>query len=151
VAYNIIFDSVSINAVHLYLSVSRSTDGGPAFSTRENLVPRFPVPRFQRPNIEWRPKLAMSQGRRRVYAAFIARLPPSQLALHSDDHAAVGLRLLIRQVLPYLLISQLTFISEGRSPIRHLGTRGMAVQWFVLLIRINNNNRLIMNKVQFKS
>ena len=46
VAYNIIFDSVSINAVHLYLSVLRSIDGGPAFSTRENLVPRFPVPRF---------------------------------------------------------------------------------------------------------
>jgi len=26
----------------------------------------------------------------------------------------------------YLLISQLTFISEGRSPIRHLGTRVVA-------------------------
>jgi len=46
VAYNIVFDSVSINAVHLYLSVSRSIDGGPAFFTRENLVPHFPVPRF---------------------------------------------------------------------------------------------------------
>ena len=39
-------------AVHLYLSVSRSMDGGPAFSIRENLVPRFPVPRFQRPHSE---------------------------------------------------------------------------------------------------
>jgi len=77
----------------------------------------------------------MSQGRHRVYAAFIARLPPSQPALHPDDLAAVGPRLLIRQVLPYLLISQLTFISEGRSPIRHLGTRGMAVPMHTLLIR----------------
>jgi len=49
VAYSIIFDSVSINAVHLYLSVSRSIDGGPAFSNPENLDPRFPVPRFPRP------------------------------------------------------------------------------------------------------
>ena len=49
----------------------------------------------------------MSQGRRRVYAAFIARLPPSQPALHPDDLAAVVPRLLIRQVLAYLLISQL--------------------------------------------
>ena len=49
---NDIFDSVSIvyRTVRLYLSVSRSIDGGPAFSTRENLVPRFPVPRFQRPH-----------------------------------------------------------------------------------------------------
>ena len=29
--------------VHLYLSVSRSIERGPAFSARENLVPRFPV------------------------------------------------------------------------------------------------------------
>ena len=54
-AYNIIFDSVSINAVHLYLSVSRSIDSGPAFSTRENLVPRFPVPRFPPPYFSWSP------------------------------------------------------------------------------------------------
>ena len=63
-----------------------------------------------------------------MYAAFITRLPPSQPALHPDDLAAVGPRLLIRQALPCPLISQLTFISEGHSPIRHLGTRGMAVQ-----------------------
>jgi len=72
VAYNIIFDSVSIVyctsilirfAFHTgyfsgfgtwgvstnLLSVSRSIDGGPAFSTRENLVPRIPVPRFPPP------------------------------------------------------------------------------------------------------
>ena len=71
-AYNIIFDSVSIVyctsilirfAFHTgyfsgfgtwgvstnLLSVSRSIDGGPAFSTRENLVPRIPVPRFPPP------------------------------------------------------------------------------------------------------
>ena len=51
VAYNIIFDSVSI----VYLSVSRSIDGGPAFSTRENLDPRFPVPRFPPPYFSWSP------------------------------------------------------------------------------------------------
>ena len=48
-------------------------------------------------------------------------LPPPR----SGDSAAAGPRLLIRQV-QYLLISQLTFISEGRSPIRHLGTRVVA-------------------------
>jgi len=81
----------------------------------------------------------MSQGRHRVYAAFIARLPPSQPALHPDDLAAVGPWLLIRQVLPYLLISQLTFISEGRSPIRHLRTHGMAVQLCTMSLTYNRN------------
>jgi len=32
----------------------------------------------------------MSQGRRRVYAAFITRLPPSQPALHPDDIAGLS-------------------------------------------------------------
>jgi len=44
---------------------------------------------------------------------------------HSVISAAAGPRLLIRQV-EYLLISQLTFISEGSSPIHHLGTRLVA-------------------------
>ena len=40
---------------------------------------------------------------------------------HSAVSAAAGPRLLIRQV-QYLLISQLTFISEGNSPLHRLGT-----------------------------
>ena len=43
----------------------------------------------------------------------------------SGVSAAAGPRLLIRQV-QYLLSSQLTFISEGSSPIRRLGTRLVA-------------------------
>jgi len=43
----------------------------------------------------------------------------------SGVSAAAGLRLLIRQV-QHLLSSQLTFISEGSSPIRRLGTRLVA-------------------------
>jgi len=43
----------------------------------------------------------------------------------SGDSAAAGPRLLVRQV-QYLLSSQLTFISEGSSPIRRLGTRLVA-------------------------
>jgi len=50
----------------------------------------------------------------------------------SGDSATAGLRLLIRQV-QYLLISQLTFISEGRSPIRRLGTRVVACSLAPLL------------------
>ena len=46
ILYSTVFQ---LYTVHLYLSVSRSIDGGPAFSTRENLVPRFPVPRFPPP------------------------------------------------------------------------------------------------------
>ena len=44
---------------------------------------------------------------------------------HSGVSAAAGPRLLIRQV-QYLLSSQLTFISEGSSPIRRLGMRLVA-------------------------
>ena len=43
----------------------------------------------------------------------------------SGVSAAAGPRLLIRQV-QYLLSSQLSFISEGSSPIRRLGTRLVA-------------------------
>jgi len=43
----------------------------------------------------------------------------------SGVSAAAGPRLLIRQV-QYLLSLQLTFISEGSSPIRRLGTRLVA-------------------------
>ena len=43
----------------------------------------------------------------------------------SGVSAAAGPRLLICQV-QYLLSSQLTFISEGSSPIRRLGTRLVA-------------------------
>jgi len=42
----------------------------------------------------------------------------------SGVSAAAGPRLLIRQV-QYLLSSQLTFISEGSSPIRRLGTKAL--------------------------
>ena len=51
--------------------------------------------------IEWRPRLAMTQGRRGYMQLLIAStvaLPlPPQLALHPDDLAAVGPRLLIRR------------------------------------------------------
>jgi len=43
----------------------------------------------------------------------------------SGVSAAAGPRLLIHQV-QYLLSSQLTFISEGSSPIRRMGTRLVA-------------------------
>ena len=75
---------------------------------------------------QWRLRLAMSRSRHRTCGYLTAvdstsHLPPPR----SGDSAAAGLRLLIRQV-QYLLISQLASISEGRSPIRHLGTRVVA-------------------------
>jgi len=42
----------SIKLNFLYLVISRSTHACPAFSTPANLVPRFPVPRFQRPLVD---------------------------------------------------------------------------------------------------
>ena len=75
----------------------------------------------------WRPRFAMTQLRPRTCRCLTAavgatRRPPPR----PDRAAAVGPRLLIRQsVAP--LISQLTPISEGRSTIRHLRTRLVAV------------------------
>jgi len=52
----------------------------------------------------------------------MAGVTSRQPSPRSDFSAADGLRLIIRHA-QYLLILQLTFISEGNSPIRHLGTR----------------------------
>ena len=72
---------------------------------------------------QWRLKLAMSQSRHRTCGFLMTvdstcHLPPPR----SGDSAAAGPRLLICQAC-HPLISQLASISEGCSPIRHLGTR----------------------------
>ena len=41
--------------IHLYLSISRPVDGGPAFSTRVKFDPLLPFPRFQRPRVTLHP------------------------------------------------------------------------------------------------
>jgi len=46
---------LSIKLNFLFLVISRSIHACPAFSTPANLVPRFPVPRFQRPLYDYRP------------------------------------------------------------------------------------------------
>jgi len=47
----------------------------------------------------------MSQGRHGVYAAFNCKWAATSLALHPDDLAAVGPRLLIRQAEAHLFRS----------------------------------------------
>ena len=79
----------------------------------------------------------MSQCRHRVMWNLMTTDGAAHLSPpHPDDTAAVGPRLLIRQALPCLLSSQLTSISGGRSTIRHLWTRGVAVQLCLLVTKL---------------
>jgi len=65
----------------------------------------------------WRLRLAMSQRRHRTCGYFMmVSVTTRQPSPRSGVSAAACPRLLIRQV-QYLLSSQLTFISEGRSPM----------------------------------
>ena len=95
----------------------------PVKAAAAEVCQNFPRATPTRYELLWRLRLAMSQRRHRPCGYFMmvgvtTRLPSTR----SDVSAAAGPRLLIRQV-QYLLISQLTFISEGSSPIRRLGTR----------------------------
>ena len=77
----------------------------------------------------WRIRLAMPQRRHWTCGYFMmVGVTTRQPSPRSDVSTTAGPRLLIHQV-QYLLISQLTFISEGSFSIRCLGTRLVACSW----------------------